>query len=192
MDSRDDGDNGFQFSQILSRESSVGQSSRIYYYRRAEGVPFQWEKQPGTPKNPPNEDVVPPLSPPPSIQSLGLPKPCFINTDDDEPQESKSLKVWLSNKINKKLHQLKTFGKSHQNSELMHGSDVVGPCDSDGEFVASSFKNSTSSSSSSSSTDSYNSNRQEREKSLGRRRDMMEVCSPWDVTEMVGIIARIS
>ncbi|KAK4355419.1 hypothetical protein RND71_024390 [Anisodus tanguticus] len=165
--SRDESTSGFQMSRILSRESSVGHSSRIYYYRRrAEGVPFQWERQPGTPKNPPKEDVnIPPLSPPPSFQSLGLHKPCFH--DDNEQQESKTLKVWLSKKI-KKFHPLKSFGKSRQN---LHGSlDRV--VESDGEFVASLFKNSSSSSSSSSSsTDSFASNNKETEKSA---RDMME------------------
>ncbi|KAK4370193.1 hypothetical protein RND71_009668 [Anisodus tanguticus] len=173
--SRNESTSGFQMSRILSRESSVGQSSQIYYYRRrAEGVPFQWERQPGTPKNPPKEDVnIPPLSPPPSFQSLGLPKPCF---HDDELPESKPLKVWLSKKI-KKLHQLKSFGKYHQH-------DHVG--ESDGEFVASSFKNSSSSSSSSSSsTDSFASNSKEREKSA---RDMLEDPYCWNLTSMVGII----
>ncbi|KAJ8562529.1 hypothetical protein K7X08_011820 [Anisodus acutangulus] len=167
--SRNESISGFQMSRILSRESSVGQSSRIYYYRRrAEGFPFQWEKQPGTPKTPPKEDVnIPPLSPPPSFQSLGLPKPCF---HDDELPESKPLKVWLSKKI-KKLHQLKSFGKYHQH-------DHVG--ESDGEFVASSFKNS-SSSSSSSSTDSFASNSKEREKSA---RDMLEDPYCWNLTSM--------
>lgn len=94
----------------ISRESSIGQSSRIFYYRRGEGVPFEWERQPGTPKiNPSKEDVNiinTPLSPPPSFQNLGLPKPCFHD------HESKRFKVWLSNKM-KKLYPLKTFAKSH-------------------------------------------------------------------------------
>ncbi|KAA8535598.1 hypothetical protein F0562_030601 [Nyssa sinensis] len=65
---------GFYFDRILSRKSSPGHSSRIDY-GRAEGVPFEWEKQPGTPKNPPEEEVIPPISPPPAVQSLALPKP---------------------------------------------------------------------------------------------------------------------
>ncbi|CAN4111777.1 unnamed protein product [Withania somnifera] len=140
MDSSRDESTLFQ----ISRESSIGQSSRIYHCRRAE-VPFQWERQPGTPKNPPKEDVNinTPLSPPPSFQSLGLPKPCF--DDHHEPQQSKRLKVWLSKKI-KELHPLKTFGKSHQISH-------------DG---VTSFNKSNSSSFS---TDSFAPNNKEREKS---------------------------
>jgi hypothetical protein len=57
----------------------VGCSSRLYYYRSAaEGVPFNWERQPGTPKHPPNDEtLIPPLSPPPAARGLELPKPCF-------------------------------------------------------------------------------------------------------------------
>ncbi|XP_038878338.1 uncharacterized protein LOC120070597 [Benincasa hispida] len=55
----------------------MSRSSRFYYRRTTEGVPFQWEMQPGTPKNtPPLTDVVPPpISPPPAMLSLSLSKP---------------------------------------------------------------------------------------------------------------------
>ncbi|MCD9638740.1 hypothetical protein HAX54_022879 [Datura stramonium] len=131
--------------QISHQESYLEQSS-VCYCRRGEGVPFQWEKQPGTPKNPPKEDVNIinlPLSPPPSFQSRGLSKPCF----DNEPQQSKHLKVWLYKKIKKPL---KSFGKSHQNSH-------------------DSFNNSSSSS-----TDSFASNTKERDKSATITRDFMD------------------
>ncbi|KAI9072923.1 hypothetical protein K1719_011542 [Acacia pycnantha] len=62
---------------VLGRNSSVGCSSRIfYYYASGEGVPFNWEMKPGIAKDPPKEEL-PPLSPPPALVSLGLPKPCF-------------------------------------------------------------------------------------------------------------------
>ncbi|XP_051120299.1 uncharacterized protein LOC127244048 isoform X2 [Andrographis paniculata] len=73
---------GFCASRILSRESSIGKSSRIYY-RSAEGIPFKWESMPGTPKHPQEDDVVPPPSPSPLMQSLGLSLP---NVDHDKPQ----------------------------------------------------------------------------------------------------------
>ncbi|WMV37192.1 hypothetical protein MTR67_030577 [Solanum verrucosum] len=101
----------------ISRELSVGHSSRIYYYRRGEGVPFEWEKQPGTPKiNPTKEDVNIPLSPPPSFQSIGLTKPCF-----DDHDESKHFKVWLTNKM-KKLHSSKRFVKSRDGDDSFNNS----------------------------------------------------------------------
>ncbi|XP_054820360.1 uncharacterized protein LOC129319345 [Prosopis cineraria] len=61
--------------KILTRNSSVGCSSRIfYYYGSGEGVPFNWEMKPGIAKDPPKEEL-PPLSPPPALVSLALPKP---------------------------------------------------------------------------------------------------------------------
>ncbi|KAL0646813.1 hypothetical protein Bca4012_045104 [Brassica carinata] len=54
----------------ISRSSSVGVSSRLFYYYHHrslnDGVPFKWEMQPGTPINPPPEEIVPPITPPPA------------------------------------------------------------------------------------------------------------------------------
>lgn len=63
-----------------SRNSSMSRSSRFYYRRTTEGVPFQWEMQPGTPKsNPPLTEVIPPpISPPPAVLSLGFSKPVRV------------------------------------------------------------------------------------------------------------------
>ncbi|MFS7935961.1 hypothetical protein Hanom_Chr05g00409741 [Helianthus anomalus] len=59
--------------KALSRDYSVGQSSSTYYRSTAnEGVPFDWEMQPGTPKHRPREEVIPPPTPPPAMQSLAL------------------------------------------------------------------------------------------------------------------------
>ncbi|KAF4352948.1 hypothetical protein F8388_008369 [Cannabis sativa] len=52
---------------------------------RHRGIPFEWEMQPGTPKDPPKEEALPPLSPPPAVLSLGLPKPCIIHNIQDQP-----------------------------------------------------------------------------------------------------------
>ncbi|CAK9329843.1 unnamed protein product [Citrullus colocynthis] len=70
-----------------SRNSSMSRSSRFYYRRTTEGVPFQWEKQPGTPKNnPPLTEVVPPpISPPPAALSLGLSKPAVRVVQNKQP-----------------------------------------------------------------------------------------------------------
>ncbi|KAH9314787.1 hypothetical protein KI387_023414, partial [Taxus chinensis] len=54
------------------REDPNGYSSRVYYRSNAgEGVPFQWEAQPGKPKNCIVQDALNalPLSPPPSLES---------------------------------------------------------------------------------------------------------------------------
>ncbi|CAL1358507.1 unnamed protein product [Linum trigynum] len=75
------------YNRVISRDSTSSSSaaarcpsSRVFYYRSAaEGVPFNWETQPGTPKNPPKEEAIPPISPPPAVLSLSLPKPSIIN-----------------------------------------------------------------------------------------------------------------
>ncbi|KAL3575110.1 hypothetical protein D5086_023211 [Populus alba] len=71
--------------ELFSRDSSVGFSSRRLYYRSAEGVPFKWEMQPGTPKDPSKEEIIPPIRPPPALLGIGLPKPCI---DIKEPKTS--------------------------------------------------------------------------------------------------------
>ena len=70
-----------------TRNSSMGRSSRSYYYRRtSEGVPFQWEMLPGTPKNtPPLVEPVPlRICPPPVVVSLSLLKPATVQ--NKQPQ----------------------------------------------------------------------------------------------------------
>ncbi|KAI3440095.1 Auxin-responsive protein [Psidium guajava] len=91
--------------RVLSRNSSAGYSSRVCYGRTPEGVPFEWEMQPGTPKNPPKEQDLPPLSPPPAVVSQGLPRPCIIC--EDPPKESTTwskLMFWKKVKIHKRSH----------------------------------------------------------------------------------------
>ncbi|KAL0302243.1 UNVERIFIED_CONTAM: hypothetical protein Sangu_2499700 [Sesamum angustifolium] len=132
---------GYCISRILARESSVGQSSRIFY-RSAEGIPFKWEMQPGTPKNPQEQDVIPPLSPSPLMQSLGLPLP---NLDHDEPKETtaKTSRIWSLKKMVKKSINLDLMrSKQHESSRFG---------DSGGEFVGSAENSSFSSDASSSS-----------------------------------------
>ncbi|KAL3532799.1 hypothetical protein ACH5RR_006320 [Cinchona calisaya] len=147
---------GFYFNHILSRESSVGQSSRMYY-GRPEGVPFKWEMQPGTPKNGPEEEVIPPLSPPPSVLSLGLPKPCV-----DQPKNPDQYsKVWFWRKI-KMIHKERKV-QTDQTPRGMANVDTendqrfqFGDHSGNGEFVASFNNSCTSSSSSSNSSKSLN------------------------------------
>ncbi|RWR79016.1 TPRXL protein [Cinnamomum micranthum f. kanehirae] len=55
------------YSRLLSKESSIANSSfRVYYGVAAGAVPFMWESQPGTPKHPISNTTLPPLTPPPS------------------------------------------------------------------------------------------------------------------------------
>ncbi|CAL5351599.1 unnamed protein product [Camellia sinensis] len=59
------------FSRLESKErSSMGSPSfRVYYGGVSVAVPFLWESQPGTPKNPLCDTSLPPLTPPPSYYS---------------------------------------------------------------------------------------------------------------------------
>ncbi|KAJ1433480.1 hypothetical protein SESBI_06015 [Sesbania bispinosa] len=133
--------NDKSWSKILSRRSSVGCSSRISYYRSGEGVPFQWEMQPGIPKDQSPTEELPPLTPPPAILSLGLPKPCIV---DPEPSTRKSrLWFWKKRGKNKKQQEEECF------SEDVIDFDVL-DCSSDSESMASPRDSSFSFSSSSS------------------------------------------
>ncbi|CAL5343719.1 unnamed protein product [Camellia sinensis] len=66
------------FSRLLSKETSSSKaeaSCRVLYYGGACGsVPFMWESQPGTPKNPLSDTSLPPLIPPPSYKFSPKPK----------------------------------------------------------------------------------------------------------------------
>ncbi|CAN1167340.1 hypothetical protein LINPERPRIM_LOCUS34733 [Linum perenne] len=75
------GDEKFR-NRVISRDSSV--SSRVFYSRAAAegGVPFNWETQPGTPKNDNRkEESIPPIGLPPAVLSLSLPKPCVVGDE---------------------------------------------------------------------------------------------------------------
>ncbi|MBA0572832.1 hypothetical protein Golob_000140 [Gossypium lobatum] len=57
------------FSRLMSKETSMANSScRIYYGGASVAVPFMWESQPGTPKHTFRDNVLPPLTPPPSYR----------------------------------------------------------------------------------------------------------------------------
>ncbi|XVF24373.1 hypothetical protein REPUB_Repub13aG0122600 [Reevesia pubescens] len=58
------------FSRLMSKETSMANSScRVYYGGASGAIPFMWESQPGTPKHPCSDTTLPPLTPPPSYHS---------------------------------------------------------------------------------------------------------------------------
>ncbi|KAF7838040.1 hypothetical protein G2W53_006522 [Senna tora] len=135
-------------NKILARNGSMGCSSRIYYYRSSsEGVPFKWEMQPGIPKHTPNQQelLLPPLSPPPAILSLGLPKPSI--SQEAKPCSSTWAKLWFWKKRNRRSKEVKEL-EGVNNVGLEYGSD------SESVTMASPFESSFSSSSSSASSPS--------------------------------------
>ncbi|PWA78407.1 hypothetical protein CTI12_AA164370 [Artemisia annua] len=91
-------------NKTLSRNSSVGQASSTYYRSSTnEGVPFDWEMQPGTPKHRPREEIIPPPTPPPAMQSLAFSRP---NVDlYGESKESTSWRFWFWKKRSSKIIQ---------------------------------------------------------------------------------------
>lgn len=61
--------------KLLSRENSIGSSTRVYYTGISSSIPFTWETQPGTPRRfevpkCPNVGLV--LTPPPAYQIGGV------------------------------------------------------------------------------------------------------------------------
>lgn len=64
------------FKKIMSREPTIGYSSRVYYPTAEAVVPFNWETQAGQPKSWPGREAAPEAEPA-SALSLGLPEPCM-------------------------------------------------------------------------------------------------------------------
>lgn len=174
------------FHKMLSRNSSVGCSSRIYY-RCPEGVPFQWEMQPGTPKHPQKEDVMPPLSPPPAVLSLGLPKPCI---EQPKAQTWPRLRFWNKSKKSKERENVKAGPRGNQYyGPGSSKSEISEFCGSDSEFGAS--PRISSSSSSSLSFSNGPSLQSSRSRSPGR--DSFRgpfSCSPWNFNSILVSISR--
>lgn len=72
--------NDYFVNKILTRNPSVGQSSRFYHSRAPGQVPFKWELLPGKPKDTipvREEDYYTPMviGPPPAVRSQGVPRP---------------------------------------------------------------------------------------------------------------------
>ncbi|KAK8515578.1 hypothetical protein V6N13_139450 [Hibiscus sabdariffa] len=148
-----DGRRGVSLGRIISKNPSLSYSSRIYYYRSSQGIPFNWEMQPGTPKQPQKEDTLPPISPPPALLSLDFPKPCIDIINERKPSSMMKLRVFKfwkqitrNRKNNKNLDQVTSTGIRRH--DKYHSSREMTSFD-DGEFVTASSRVSSFSSSSS-------------------------------------------
>ncbi|KAK1391604.1 hypothetical protein POM88_010660 [Heracleum sosnowskyi] len=165
-----EGDNeNHHLNKIISRASSVGLSSRVYYRNSKGAVPFKWEMQPGKAKNPPRKDVIPPPSPPPAVQNKWLAKHNRL------PKESSSLsklRFW-KNRSKKNIHVLKIDERRDVTADV-HKYETFEYADSDGELTGSG-NDSRSSPTSSSSSNGNSSLHQSR---FG---------SPWNMTEILQI-----
>ena len=184
------------FHKVISRDSTVGCSSRIYYYRNSEGVPFEWEMQPGTPKEPPKDEEIPPITPPPAVLSLGLPKPCINNEQPKAKTWLIMLRFWNKIKKNKESKSVKAVGSqgsSHDTHDC--GTEKFEFCGSDSEFLesSSSLRASSSSSSSSLSLSNGHSVQSARiESPEGKANSFHGIlsCTPWRISTILVSIAR--
>lgn len=134
-------------SKILSRRSSIGCSSRISYYRSCEGVPFKWEMQPGIAKEQPKVDL-PPLSPPPALLSMGLPKP---RIPEPKPSTRSRLRFWKKKVKRGKSKKSSSQQDCYHEEEDLIGLDILARldnCSSDSDSMVSSRGSSFSSCSS--------------------------------------------
>ncbi|KAI9122878.1 hypothetical protein K1719_005767 [Acacia pycnantha] len=84
---------------ILSRNDSA----EFSYFRCNEGIPFDWEMQPGIPKHPQQQQHIPPLTPPPAILSSNLRTPSmshhpnFSKPSSPNCWSTKKLRFWKRN-----------------------------------------------------------------------------------------------
>ncbi|KAM7477932.1 hypothetical protein LguiA_026145 [Lonicera macranthoides] len=180
-----EGNDGFYFNKILSRDSSIGQSSHIYY-RDTEGVPFKWEKQPGTPKNPPQKELIPPPVPPPAVQSLGLPRPCLDQVKDSKFSRSR---IWFWKKRKEKEKGQRGYN-SNSDSIASIRSERFDFGNSDGEFIGSPVDRSRSYSSSSSCSFSSIAHHLQLSRFKKYRQVLQFYCTPWSLTDIIDRIQR--
>ncbi|KAK4605072.1 hypothetical protein RGQ29_013237 [Quercus rubra] len=149
--------NQYFVKRILSRDSSVGCSNRLYYHHNPGEVPFKWELKPGKAKNPQQHDnkITSTIDPPPAERLLG-----FSMAKKASSLGSKS-KAYSWKKFKKNLKGKKNVQVKSQDSQpecdivvdFKHGSDELDGCEfsrSDKEFMASSSGSRSSSSGSSS------------------------------------------
>lgn len=183
-----------QSSRFLSRESSIGQSSRIYH-RSAEGVPFNWETQPGTPKNPRREEVIPPPTPPPGSQSFFPPVKHYADHLSKEDSNYSMHKLWFWRKHWKKQQTHKDFGRRWHAGQVPSSNLRSKTCDDRFDYFGGEFSGWVDDSSISESKSSTSSNGSMHQSKDGREHnsDDREVlkpfgCSPWN---MNGIMVRV-
>ncbi|GER52612.1 hypothetical protein STAS_30075 [Striga asiatica] len=90
-------------NRIFSRASALEKFSvPLENGQTPASVPFGWESQPGTPKNLPENELIPPPSLPPAVQSLSLPLPKLLEDEDEAKNGStwKRARLWRRKKKN--------------------------------------------------------------------------------------------
>lgn len=93
-------------------------------------MPFEWEREPGTPKELPQATApLPPLSPPPAVLSLSLPKPCMEDSEDEKAFSVRSrlkklIKKYQSKIISGGKNELQKKNAEHDESKVVIVEDV--------------------------------------------------------------------
>ncbi|KAL1823310.1 hypothetical protein ACET3Z_010088 [Daucus carota] len=167
----------YHLNKIISRTTSVGLSSRVYYRNSNGAVPFKWEMQPGKAKNPPRKDVIPPPSPPPAVHNRWLAKHNRL-PDPQSFKESSSLsRLRFWKKRSKKIINVRKIEerRSVHVTGGVHKYETGEFGDSDGEFTGSGNDSRSSPSMSSSSSNSNSS------------LHLSRFATPWNVTDVLQI-----
>lgn len=143
--------------RILSRDSSVGCSNRLYYHHNPGEVPFKWELKPGKAKNPQQHDnkITSTIVPPPAERLRGMSMAKKASSSGSKPKACswKKFKINLKGKKNVQVKSQDSQPECDIVVDFKHGSDELDGCEfsrSDKEFMASSSGSSSSSSGSSS------------------------------------------
>ncbi|KAM7249725.1 hypothetical protein ACFE04_019884 [Oxalis oulophora] len=190
---------------LITRRSSIGCSSRIFYYNKSsEGVvPFIWEMEPGTPKDPPKYEPLPPLSPPPALLSIGLPTPNINYEEAPKLSFRKRLIMFLKHKKKKnqpiKVANENYYPRSIFNNNVHHFFEICSSEES--EFMGSSSRSQdysrTSSSSSTFSIGPFMKSSSSSRSQIKVKKDAVEIeytCSPlsFSFTSVLGRVARLA
>lgn len=141
--------------KILSRNSSFGRSARLPACRLPGQIPFNWEAQPGLPKNQPTENLPPADLPPPSPSALDL-----SITPRMVPKQP-PVKIWFWKKPRRKLRRVvnknAAFGSSPSRRHVDRESEFCRKSNDESSSSLSCISYSLSSNSSSaSSSNPYN------------------------------------
>ncbi|MBA0665687.1 hypothetical protein Goklo_002172, partial [Gossypium klotzschianum] len=112
------------FSRLMSKETSMANSScRVYYGGASGAVPFMWESHPGTPKHPSCDTAIPPLTPPPS----------YYSSFNSKSKQTKGLKSTLLNSIFPRLitaRKSQASPSSSSSRSSTSSSSSLSPCSS--------------------------------------------------------------
>ncbi|PWA96281.1 hypothetical protein CTI12_AA041760 [Artemisia annua] len=105
----------------MNKGCGVGESSfRVLYYGASKGsVPFMWESQPGTPKHALTQSSLPPLTPPPSYQSMQM-----INTNINHSSKRSSPSGFLRTMFKKRNNTSSFSSSSSAQSTPMSKTEV--------------------------------------------------------------------